>query len=85
MAQPMSPLPADPGKKKGSGLMLGCGGAGCGFSLLLTIAGAILLVLGMDSKTEEALPFAFIALGLASTAGLVGAILLIIGLVKRRG
>ncbi len=85
MAQPMGPFPVDPAKKKGAGLLLGCGGAGCGFSLLLLITGAVLLYFGMQPKTDEAMPFAFIVLGLASLVGFVGAILLIVGVVKRRG
>ncbi len=85
MAQPMSPMPAGPAPKKGAGLLLGCGGAGCGFALLLFIAGAVLLYFGMQPRTDEAMPFALIALGLASLVGLVGAVLLVVGIVKRRG
>jgi hypothetical protein len=85
MVQPMSPAPATTPAKKGGGAWLGCGGAGCGFALLLTLVGAVLLVFGMEPRTSEALPFAFVALGFASLAGMVGLVLLIVGFMKRRG
>lgn len=68
----------------GSKVLTGCGGCGCLFALVALLGGIVLLVFGLDPKTEEALPAAFGSLGGAVVAGLLGAVLLGVGVMMMK-
>jgi len=68
----------------GSKVLTGCGGCGCLFALVALLGGIVLLVFGLDPKTEEALPAAFGSLGSAVFAGIIGAVLLGVGVMMMK-
>jgi hypothetical protein len=74
------PAAADPGKIKNAKLARGCGGCGCAFALLSSIAGTVLIIFGMQRATREAMPFGIIFSGLALPAAIIGGILLFVGI-----
>lgn len=72
------PAPADPTPK----YIAGCGGCGCAFALLALIAGAIVTVIGLQPRTDEALPVGIGLLILAVVVALPAGGALAFGVMK---
>jgi len=64
-------------------ILAGCGGCGCLLSFIGSLAGAVMLVVGMNNRRlDELVPAGGITLGVAGLFFLIGAPLLAIGLFK---
>jgi len=79
------PAPTDPARPaddptKQPKMIAGGGGCCCAFAALLGVVSVILLILGSERKTQEALPFGIIGSILTVLAGLLGAAVLGYGL-----
>ncbi len=66
------------------GLMMGCGGCGCLFNLLLMIGGVIGFIIATDEREEEAQVVTAILVGVGLMAGVVALILFVVGIMKNK-